>query len=124
MMTLAELLEQQQIEDAIVSLLEVHLPIVVGELDFYEGTWKGQPINLKEAGQLSEIVDSLSLNEEGLIKLSALLVNWGRNYEICRLLRTTSLGNLSAATVVYNSDDDAPHGGSTADEERGDNNNN
>jgi hypothetical protein len=94
----------------------------VGDLDFYEGTWKGQPINLNEAGQLLEIVGSLSQNEEGFIKLSALLVNWGRTYEIRRLLRTSPLGNLSAATAVY-TDDVAPHGDSSADDERGDDNN-
>jgi len=122
MLTLTELLEQQNLADALVSLLEVRLPCALGDLDFYEGTWKGQPINLNEAGQLLEIVASLTDNEVGFIKLSALLVNWGRTYEVRRLLRTSSLGNLSAATAVYN--DDAPHGGSTADEERGDDNNN
>jgi hypothetical protein len=122
MMTLAELLEQQSLSDALVSLLEVRLPCALGDLDFYEGTWKGQPINLKEAGQLLEIVGSLTRTEEDFIKLSALLVNWGRTYEIRRLLRTSPLGNLSSATAVINNDV-APHGDSSADTERGDDNN-
>jgi hypothetical protein len=118
-MSLVELLEQQNLADALVSLLEVRVPLVVGELDFYEGTWKGQPINLKETGQLFEIIGSLSDNEVGFIKLSALLINWGRTYEVRRLLRTTPLGNLSSAIAVI--DNEAPQGDSTADE-RSDNN--
>jgi hypothetical protein len=121
MMTLADMLEQHSLSDALVSLLEVRVPLVVGELDFYEGTWKGQPVNFKDTGQLFEIVGSLTQNEEGFIKLCALLINWGRTYEVRRLLRTSPLGNLSAAITVI--DNDAPHGDSTS-EERSDNNNN
>jgi hypothetical protein len=122
MMTLGQMLEQQNLADALVSLLEVRVPLAVGELDFYEGTWKGQPINLKEAGQLFEIIGSLSDNEVGFIKLSALLINWGRTYEVRRLLRTTPLGNLSSAVAVIDNDV-APNGDSTVDEERGNDNN-
>jgi hypothetical protein len=36
-----------------------------------------------------------------ILKYSAFVVNWGRQYEIRRLLQTTSLGNLSSATAVF-----------------------
>jgi len=117
MMTLGELLEQQRLDDAIVSMLEVRVPLVVGDLDFQAGTWKGLPIHPKEAGQFEDIANTLSADEKVIIKWSALFLNLGRTYEIRRLLR---LGNLSPATAVL-SNDDAPHGDSSTDE-RGDNN--
>jgi hypothetical protein len=115
MLTLAQLLEQQRLDDAIVSMLEVRAPLVVGDLDFQAGTWKGLPIHPKEAGQFEDIAKTLSADEKVIIKWSALFLNYGRTYEIRRLL-----GNLSPAIAV--SDTDAPHGDSSTDE-RGNNNN-
>lgn len=114
MMTLSKLLEQQRLDDAIVSMLEVRVPLIVGDLDFQMGTWKGLPIHPKEAGQFEDIANSLSADEKVIIKWSALFLNLGRTFEISRLLRMTSLGNLSSATAV--SIDDAPHGDSSTDE--------
>ena len=116
MMTLGQLLEQQRLDDAIASMLEVRVPLVVGDLDFQAGTWKGLPIHPKEAGQFEVIGKTLSADEKVIIKWSALFLNLGRTYEIRRLL-----GNFSPATAVLNSDD-APHGDSSTDE-RGDNTN-
>jgi hypothetical protein len=118
-MTLRELLEQQRLDDAIVSMLEVRAPLIVGDLNFHAGTWKGLPIHPKEAGQFEDIANTLSADEKVIIKWSALFLNLGRTYEVRRLLQTTPLGNLSSATAVY--DDDAPHGDSSIDE-RGNNN--
>jgi hypothetical protein len=82
--------------------LEVRLPVVIDdELDFYLGTWKGLPIHPKEVGQMENIVNSLSEEQKMILKYSAFVVNWGRQYEIRRLLQTTSLGNLSSATAVF-----------------------
>jgi hypothetical protein len=114
-MTLRELLEQQRLDDAIVSMLEVRAPLIVGDLNFHAGTWKGLPIHPKEAGQFEDIANTLSADEKVIVKWSALFLNFGRTYEVRRLL----LGNLSPATAVI--DDDAPHGDSSIDE-RGDNN--
>jgi len=116
-MTLRELLEQQRLDDAIVSMLEVRVPLIVGDLNFHAGTWKGLPIHPKEAGQFEDIANTLSADEKVIIKWSALFLNLGRTFEIRRLLR---LGNLSPATAVVV--DDAPHGDSSIDE-RGDNTN-
>ena len=115
MMALRELLEQQRLDDAIVSMLEARAPLIVGELDFHSGTWKGLPIHPKEAGQFEDIANSLSADEKVIIKWSALFLNYGRTYEIRRLL-----GNLSPAIAVSD-DENAPHGDSSTDE-RGDNN--
>jgi hypothetical protein len=120
-MTLRELLEQQRLDDAIVSMLEVRVPLIVGQLDFQAGTWKGLPIHPKEAGQFEDIANTLSADEKVIVKWCALFLNLGRTYEVARLLRTTPLGNLSSATAVY---DDAPHGDSSNDDERSDNNTN
>jgi hypothetical protein len=100
MTPIGQLLEQMNLQDAIVSLAEVRAPIVVGDLDFYAGTWKGLPLHPKEIGQMEDIAESLSEEQQMVIKYSALLVNWGRKYEIARLLQTTSLGNLSSANAV------------------------
>ncbi len=89
MMTLGELLSQQSLDDAIFSLLEVRVPFVVGDLDFETGTWKGLPIHPKEMEQLADIANSLTQDEQVFIKLSAILVNWGRKYEIQRLLNSS-----------------------------------
>ena len=86
--------------DAIVSLLEARLPIVVGDLDFFAGTWKGLPIHPKEAGQMEDIINNLNDEQTMVVKYSALLVNWGRQHEIARLLQITPLGNLSFANAV------------------------
>jgi hypothetical protein len=99
-MRITELLQEMQTADAIVSLLEVRLPIVVDQLDFYAGTWKGLPLHPKETGQIEDIVNSLSDEQVMVIKYSALLVNWGRQHEIARLLQITPLGNLSSANAV------------------------
>ncbi len=116
-MTLRELLEQQRLSDAIVSMLEVRVPLIVGDLDFSAGTWKGLPIHPKEAGQFEDIANTLSADEKVIIKWSAFFLNLGRTYEIRRLLQMS--GNSSPATAV--SDTDAPHGDSSTDE-RGNNN--
>jgi hypothetical protein len=113
---ITELLQEMQTADAIVSLLEVRLPIVVDQLDFFTGTWKGLPLHPKETGQIEDIVNSLSDEQVMVIKYSALLVNWGRQHEIARLLQITPLGNLSSANAVLGVGGDAE----TADE----NNNN
>jgi hypothetical protein len=99
-MRITELLQEMQTADAIVSLLEVRLPIVVDQLDFFAGTWKGLPLHPKETGQIEDIVNSLSDEQVMVIKYSALLVNWGRQHEIARLLQITPLGNLSSANAV------------------------
>jgi hypothetical protein len=106
MMTLAELTKDLRLEDAIASLLEVRLPMVVVELDFSNGTWRGLPIHPKEVRQLMDIANTLSDNEITFLKLCALLVNYGRNYEIRRLLQ--NFGNPSDPIAVVNTD--APHG--------------
>jgi hypothetical protein len=111
-MTLRELLEQQRLEDAIVSMVEVRVPLIVGDLDFSAGTWKGLPIHPKEVGQFEDIANTLSDDEKVVIKWSALFLNLGRTYEIRRLLQIS--GNLSSATAVI--DDDAPYGDSSIDE--------
>ncbi len=98
MMTLGQLLSQQRLDDAIVSLLEVRVPFVIGDLDFYDGTWKGLPIHPKEMEQLADIANSLTQDEQVVIKLSAILVNWGRKYEIQRLLQVS--GNFSPSKAV------------------------
>jgi len=113
-MTLRELLEQQRLDDAIVSLLEVRTPLIVGDLDFHTGTWKGLPIHPKEAGQFEDIANTFSADEKVIIKWSALFLNYGRTYEVRRLL-----GNLSPAIAV--SSNVVPHGDSSTDE-RGDDN--
>jgi hypothetical protein len=104
-------------------MLEVRVPLVVGDLDFQAGTWKGLPIHPKEAGQFEDIANTLSADEKVIIKWSALFLNYGRTFEIRRLLNLqhpVQFGNLSPATAVLSSDD-APHGDSSTDE-RGDNN--
>jgi hypothetical protein len=100
MTPLNELLSQMNLQDAVVSLLEVQLPIVVDGLDFYAGTWRGLPLHPKEIGQMQDIFESLSDEEKMVVKYSAFLVNWGRRHEIQRLLLTTPLGNLSSADAV------------------------
>jgi hypothetical protein len=105
--TVIDLMNEMNLQDAVISLLEVRLPIVVDGLDFYAGTWKGLPIHPKEIGQFQDIYESLSKDKQDVIKYSALLVNWGRRYEIARLLQITPLGNLSSAnTVLVGSRDD------------------
>jgi len=98
--TILDLLNEMNLQDAIVSLLEVRLPIVVDGLDFFAGTWKGLPIHPKEIGQMQDIFESLSEDKQTVLKYSALLVNWGRQHEIQRLLLLTPLGNLSSADAV------------------------
>jgi len=98
--TIVELLNEMNLQDAIVSLLEVRLPIVVDDLDFFAGTWKGLPLHPKEIGQMQDIFESLSEEKQTVLKYSALLVNWGRRHEIARLLQLTPLGNLSSANAV------------------------
>ena len=99
-MRITDLLQEMQTADAIASLLEVRLPIVVGDLDFFAGTWKGLPIHPKEAGQMEDIINNLNDEQTMVVKYSALLVNWGRKHEIARLLQITPLGNLSSADAV------------------------
>jgi len=115
MMTLGELLEQQRLDDAIASMLEVRVPLIVGELNFQAGTWKGLPIHPKEVGQFVDIANTLSADEKVIIKWSALFLNYGRTYEIRRLMNLAGLGNSSPATAVSDNDD-APHGDSSTDE--------
>jgi len=98
--TILDLLNEMSLADAIVSLLEVRLPIVVDDLDFFAGTWKGLPLHPKEIGQMQDIFENLSEEKQAVLKYSALLVNWGRNYEIQRLLQITPLGNFSPADAV------------------------
>jgi hypothetical protein len=118
MMTLGQLLEQQRLDDALVSMLEVRVPLVVGDLDFQARTWKGLPIHPKEVGQFEDIANTLSDDEKVIIKWSALFLNYGRTYEIRRLLslqHPVQFGNSSPADAVLDSND-APHGDSSIDE--------
>ena len=122
--TIIDLMDEMNLQDAVVTLLEVRLPIVIDGLDFYAGTWKGLPIHPKEIGQFQDIYESLSKDKQDVIKYSALLVNWGRQHEIARLLQITPLGNLSSANAVLGVGGDAgrlSEGDATADES---NNNN
>jgi hypothetical protein len=114
--TILDLLNEMTLQDAIVSLLEARLPIVVDGLDFFAGTWKGLPIHPKEIGQMEDIFESLSEDKQTVLKYSALCVNWGRRHEIQRLLLITPLGNLSSADAVL--------GVSGGDAETADENNN
>jgi hypothetical protein len=117
--TILDLLNEMNLADAIVSLLEVRLPIVIDGLDFYTGTWKGLPLHPKEIGQMQDIFESLSEDKQTVLKYSALLVNWGRNHEVQRLLLATQFGNFSPADAVGGS------GGAetVADDENNNNNN-
>ncbi len=96
--TVIDLMEEMNLQDAVMSLLEVRLPIVIDGLDFYAGTWKGLPLHPKDIGQFQDIYESLSKDKQDVIKYSALLVNWGRRYEIQRLLHIS--GNFSLANAV------------------------
>jgi len=105
-------MDEMNLQDAIVSLLEVRLPIAIDGLDFYAGTWKGLPLHPKEIGQMEDIFESLSEDKQAVLKYTALCVNWGRKHEIARLLQMTPLGNLSSANAVL----EVSGGDATADE--------
>ena len=98
--SILDLLNEMNLQEAIVSLLEVRLPIVIDGLDFFAGTWKGLPLHPKEIGQMQDIFESLSEDKQTVLKYSALLVNWGRRHEIQRLLTITPLGDFLSADAV------------------------
>jgi hypothetical protein len=83
MVLTARLSEVQRVEDALEFLIIVRAPIVVGDLNLSQRTWKGQPI---KKVSLSEIADNLTEQEKTVVNYSALLVQWGRQYERNRLL--------------------------------------
>jgi len=83
MVITARLSEVQPVEDALKFLLSVRAPVVVGDLNLSKRTWKGQP--LSEAN-LSEVAENLTEREATVINYSALLIQWGRQYERNRLM--------------------------------------
>jgi len=83
MVITARLSEVQRVEDALKFLLTVRAPVVVGDLNLSRRTWKGQPIS---EGELSEVADNLTEQEKTVVNYSALLIQWGRQYERDRLM--------------------------------------
>jgi len=83
MVITAKLSEVQRVEDALKFLLTVRAPVVVGDLNLSRRTWKGQPIRERE---LADIADSLTEQEKTVVNYSALLIQWGRQYERDRLM--------------------------------------
>ena len=83
MMITARLSEVQRVEDALKFLLTVRAPVVVGDLNLSRRTFRGQPIS--EVG-LSEVADNLTEQEKTVVNYSALLIQWGRQYERNRLM--------------------------------------
>jgi hypothetical protein len=55
----------------------------VGDLNISRRTFRGRPIS--EVG-LSEVADSLTEQEQTVVNYSALLIQWGRQYERHQLL--------------------------------------
>jgi hypothetical protein len=63
--------------------LSVRAPVVVGDLNLSKRTWKGLPIS---EGELSEVAENLTEQEKTVVNYSALLIQWGRQYERNRLM--------------------------------------
>jgi len=78
-----KLSEVQRVEDALQFLLTVRAPVVVGDLNLSKRTWRGQPLNKVS---LSEVADNLTEQEKTVVNYSALLIQWGRQYERNRLM--------------------------------------
>ena len=78
-----KLSEVQRVEDALQFLLTVRAPVVVGDLNLSKRTWRGQPLNKVS---LSEVAESLTEQEKTVVNYSALLIQWGRQYERNRLM--------------------------------------
>jgi len=83
MVLTARLSEVQPVEDALAFLLTVRAPVVVGDLNLSKRTWRGEPLNKVS---LSEVAESLTEQEKTVVNYSALLIQWGRQYERNRLL--------------------------------------
>jgi len=83
MVLTARLSEVQPVEDALAFLLTVRAPVVVGDLNLSKRTWRGQPLNKVS---LSEVAESLTEEQKTVVNYSALLIQWGRQYERNRLL--------------------------------------
>jgi len=83
MVITARLSEVQRVEDALQFLLTVRAPVVVGDLNLSKRTWRGQPLNKVS---LSEVAESLTEQEKTVVNYSALLIQWGRQYERNRLM--------------------------------------
>jgi len=83
MVLTARLSEVQPVEDALAFLLTVRAPVVVGDLNLSKRTWRGEPLNKVS---LSEIAESLTEEQKTVVNYSALLIQWGRQYERNRLL--------------------------------------
>jgi hypothetical protein len=83
MVLTARLSEVQPVEDALAFLLTVRAPVVVGDLNLSKRTWRGQPLN---EVSLSEVAESLTEEQKTVVNYSALLIQWGRQYERNRLL--------------------------------------
>jgi hypothetical protein len=78
-----KLSEVHRVEDALQFLLQVRAPVVVGDLNLSRRTWKGEPFSLE---QVSEIAENLTEQEATLVNYSALLIQWGRQYERHQLI--------------------------------------
>jgi len=78
-----KLSEVQRVEDALQFLLTVRAPVVVGDLNLSKRTWRGQPLS---EVNLSEVADNLTEQEKIVVNYSALLIQWGRQYERNRLM--------------------------------------
>ena len=78
-----KLSEVQRVEDALQFLLTVRAPVVVGDLNLSKRTWRGQPLS---EVNLSEVAESLTEQEKTVVNYSALLIQWGRQYERNRLM--------------------------------------
>jgi|YNPMSStandDraft_2_1061718.scaffolds.fasta_scaffold09532_2 hypothetical protein len=83
MVLTARLSEVQPVEDALAFLLTVRAPVVVGDLNLSKRTWRGEPLNKVS---LSEVAESLTEEQKTVVNYSALLIQWGRQYERNRLL--------------------------------------
>jgi len=83
MVLTARLSEVQPVEDALAFLLTVRAPVVVGDLNLSKRTWRGQPLS---EVSLSEVAESLTEEQKTVVNYSALLIQWGRQYERNRLL--------------------------------------
>jgi len=83
MVLTARLSEVQPVEDALAFLLTVRAPVVVGDLNLSKRTWRGEPLNKVS---LSEVAESLTEQEKTVVNYSALLIQWGRQYERNRLM--------------------------------------
>ena len=85
-MTIAEWGAEVGIKEALASLFELRAPLIIGDLNFGEGTWDDLPVNPYLSEELAEIAESLTEREKLLVKMAYLLIRWGRAYEYRRLM--------------------------------------